>query len=166
MPTHIGISRFAQGDCMSPADSRFWSALVAAAIFLGHSAAADQCDSPNDPEAAIIDCTRNVNSGKGKDAIWRLSTPIELPPITKRATSTAPSPTIMRRSGSIRNPPWPTLFAGVHFSLPARSKRRWPISTRQVRMHRKMPTWRCGSISSVGGTISRAGWRKPVPRST
>ena len=51
---------------MSPTDWRFWSALFAAAIFLIHSAAADQCDSPQDPEASIIDCTRSINSGKWK----------------------------------------------------------------------------------------------------
>jgi len=52
---------------MSPTDWRFWSALFAAMMFLGHSAAAaDQCDSPQDPEAAIIDCTRSINSGKWK----------------------------------------------------------------------------------------------------
>ena len=52
---------------MSPTDWRFWSALFAAMIFLSYSAAAaDQCDSPDDPEAAIIDCTRSINSGKWK----------------------------------------------------------------------------------------------------
>jgi lipoprotein NlpI len=37
-------------------------------IFLSYSAAADQssCDSPQDPEAAIIDCTQSINSGKWK----------------------------------------------------------------------------------------------------
>ena len=50
---------------MSPTDWRFWSALFAAMIFLSYSAAAD-CDSPQDPEAAIIDCTQSINSGKWK----------------------------------------------------------------------------------------------------
>ena len=50
---------------MSPADWRFGSALFAAMIFLSYSAAAD-CDSPQDPAAAIIDCTRSINSGKWK----------------------------------------------------------------------------------------------------
>src|SRR5260370_2917448 len=49
---------------MSPTDWRFWSALFAAMIFLSYSAAADQCDTPQDPEAAIIDCTQSINSGK------------------------------------------------------------------------------------------------------
>ena len=51
---------------MSPADWRFWSAPFVALIFLSYSAAADQCDTPRDPEAAIIDCTRSINSGKWK----------------------------------------------------------------------------------------------------
>ena len=52
---------------MSPADWRFWSALFAATIFLSYSAAAaNQCDPPQDPEAAIIDCTQSINSGKWK----------------------------------------------------------------------------------------------------
>jgi lipoprotein NlpI len=51
---------------MSPADRRFWSALFAAVIFLNYSAAADQCDTAQDPEATIIDCTRSINSGKWK----------------------------------------------------------------------------------------------------
>jgi tetratricopeptide (TPR) repeat protein len=53
---------------MSPTDWRFWSGLFAAVIFLNYSAAADQsaCDSPRDPEAAIIDCTQSINSGKWK----------------------------------------------------------------------------------------------------
>jgi len=52
---------------MSPTDCRFWSALFAATIFLSYSAAAaDECDSPQDPEAAIIDCTQSINSGKWK----------------------------------------------------------------------------------------------------
>ena len=42
-------------------------------------------------------------------------------------TSTAPSPTLPRRSGSIRNPPWPALSAGAPICLLARSTRRWPI---------------------------------------
>ena len=50
---------------MSPTDWRFWSALLAALIFLSYSAAAD-CDSPQDPQAAIVDCTRSINSGKWK----------------------------------------------------------------------------------------------------
>src|SRR5665647_2576040 len=50
---------------MSPTDLRFWSALFAATIFLSYSAAAD-CDTPQDPEAAIIDCTQSINSGKWK----------------------------------------------------------------------------------------------------
>src|ERR1700738_1011008 len=50
---------------MSPTDWRFWSALFAAMIFLSYSAAAD-CDTPHDPEAAIIDCTQSLNSGKSK----------------------------------------------------------------------------------------------------
>src|SRR5450432_565850 len=49
---------------MSPTDWRFWSALFAAMIFLSYSAAADPCDSPQDPAAAIIDCTQSINSGK------------------------------------------------------------------------------------------------------
>jgi len=51
---------------MSPTDWRFWSALFAAMIFLSYSAAADQCDTPQDPEAAIIACTQSINSGKWK----------------------------------------------------------------------------------------------------
>src|ERR1700730_16138315 len=50
---------------MSPTDWRFWSALFAAMIFLSYSAAAD-CDAPQDPEAAIIDCTQSITSGKWK----------------------------------------------------------------------------------------------------
>ena len=53
---------------MSPTDWRFWSALFAAMIFLSYSAAADPCDSPQDPAAAIIDCTQSINSGKWKGA--------------------------------------------------------------------------------------------------
>ena len=34
-------------------------------MFLSYSAAAD-CDTPQDPEAAIIDCTQSINSGKWK----------------------------------------------------------------------------------------------------
>src|ERR1700686_25236 len=61
------MAKFAQGDCMSAADWRFWSALFAAMIFLNYSAAAaDPCDSPQDPAAAIIDCTQSINSGKWK----------------------------------------------------------------------------------------------------
>jgi tetratricopeptide (TPR) repeat protein len=51
---------------MSPTDWRFGSALFAAMIFLNYSAAADPCDSPQDPAAAIIDCTQSINSGKWK----------------------------------------------------------------------------------------------------
>src|ERR1700742_2144451 len=52
---------------MSPTDWRFWSALFAATIFLNYSAAAaEQCDNPQDPKAAIIDCTQSINSGKWK----------------------------------------------------------------------------------------------------
>ena len=52
---------------MSPADWRFWSALFAATIVLNYSAAAaDPCDSPQDPAAAIVDCTQSINSGKWK----------------------------------------------------------------------------------------------------
>src|SRR5450631_296216 len=50
---------------MSPTDGRFWSALFAAMIFLSYSAAAD-CGTSQDPEAAIIDCTQSINSGKWK----------------------------------------------------------------------------------------------------
>jgi lipoprotein NlpI len=50
---------------MSSTDWRFWSALFAATRFLSYSAAAD-CDTPQDPEAAIIDCTHSINSGKWK----------------------------------------------------------------------------------------------------
>ena len=50
---------------MSPTDWRFCSAFFAAMIFLSYSAAADR-DSPDDPEAAIIDCTQSINSGKWK----------------------------------------------------------------------------------------------------
>jgi tetratricopeptide (TPR) repeat protein len=50
---------------MSPTDWRFWSTLCAATIFLSYSAAAD-CDTPKSPEAAIIDCTQSINSGKWK----------------------------------------------------------------------------------------------------
>jgi len=48
---------------MSPADWRFWSALFAAMIFLSYPAAAD-CDNARNPEAAIIDCTQSITSGK------------------------------------------------------------------------------------------------------
>jgi tetratricopeptide (TPR) repeat protein len=52
---------------MGPTDWRFWSALFAATIFLSYSAAADcDCDTPQGPEAAIIDCTQSINSGKWK----------------------------------------------------------------------------------------------------
>jgi len=52
---------------MSPADWRFWSALFGVMIFLNFSAAAaDPCDSPRDPAAAIIDCTQSITSGKFK----------------------------------------------------------------------------------------------------
>src|SRR6266404_1188228 len=53
---------------MSPTDWRFWSALFAAMTFLSYSAAAD-CDTPQAPEATIIDCTQSINSGtwKGRD---------------------------------------------------------------------------------------------------
>jgi tetratricopeptide (TPR) repeat protein len=51
---------------MSPTDWRFWSALFAAMIFLSYSAAADPCDSSQDPAAAIMDCTQSINSGKWK----------------------------------------------------------------------------------------------------
>jgi tetratricopeptide (TPR) repeat protein len=51
---------------MSPTDRRFWSALFAAMVFLNYSAAADQCDPPQDPEAMIIACTQSINSGKWK----------------------------------------------------------------------------------------------------
>lgn len=52
---------------MSLTDWRYWSALFAATIFLSHSAAAaDECDSSQDPEAAIVDCTQSINSGKWK----------------------------------------------------------------------------------------------------
>ena len=58
---------------MRPMDWRFWSALFVATIFLGcaaaflgYSAAADQCDSALDPEAAIADCSRSIKSGKPK----------------------------------------------------------------------------------------------------
>ena len=52
---------------MRPLDRRFWSALFAAMMFWSYSAAAaDQCDSPQDPEAAIIDCTQSINSGNWK----------------------------------------------------------------------------------------------------
>jgi lipoprotein NlpI len=50
---------------MSPPKWRFWSALSAAMMLLNYSAAAD-CDTPHDPEAAIIDCTQSINSGKWK----------------------------------------------------------------------------------------------------
>src|SRR5450432_2400586 len=45
-------------------DWRFRSALFAALIFLSYPAAAAPCDSPQDPAAAIIDCTQGINSGK------------------------------------------------------------------------------------------------------
>src|SRR5580698_3420381 len=51
---------------MSRMGWRFWSALFAAMISLSYSAAADPCDSPQDPAAAIIDCTQSINSGKWK----------------------------------------------------------------------------------------------------
>ena len=52
---------------MSPTNWRVWSAFFAAMIFWSYSAAAaDQCDSPQDPAAAIIDCTQSINSGKWK----------------------------------------------------------------------------------------------------
>ncbi|MBR1246084.1 tetratricopeptide repeat protein [Bradyrhizobium sp. AUGA SZCCT0169] len=51
---------------MRPTDWRFWSALFAATIFLGYSAAADQCDSVQDPEATITACSRSIKSGKPK----------------------------------------------------------------------------------------------------
>ena len=50
---------------MRPAEWRFWSALFAAMMFLSYSAAAD-CDSPQDPEAAIVDCTQSIHSLKWK----------------------------------------------------------------------------------------------------
>src|SRR3984893_535476 len=50
---------------MSHTDWRFSSALFAAIILLNYSASAD-CDTPHDPEAAIIDCTQSINSGKSK----------------------------------------------------------------------------------------------------
>jgi lipoprotein NlpI len=51
---------------MSPTDWRFWSVLSAAMIVLSYSAAADQCDTPQAPEATIIACTQSINSGKWK----------------------------------------------------------------------------------------------------
>ena len=52
---------------MRRTDCRFWSALVAATIFLSCSAAADNpCDSAQDPEASIIACTQGIKSGKWK----------------------------------------------------------------------------------------------------
>ncbi|MGH6754466.1 MAG: tetratricopeptide repeat protein, partial [Bradyrhizobium sp.] len=51
---------------MRPTDWRFWSALFAVTIFLGYSAAADQCDTLQDPEATITACTRSIKSGKWK----------------------------------------------------------------------------------------------------
>jgi tetratricopeptide (TPR) repeat protein len=47
-------------------DWRFRSALFAALIFLSYPAAAAPCDSPQDPAAAITDCTQSINSGKWK----------------------------------------------------------------------------------------------------
>jgi tetratricopeptide (TPR) repeat protein len=54
---------------MRPTGWRFWSALFAAMIVLSYSAAADQCDTPQAPEATIIACTQSINSGtwKGRD---------------------------------------------------------------------------------------------------
>src|ERR1700684_3655002 len=51
---------------MGSADWRFWSVLFAVLTFSYYSIAADQCDSPQDPAAAILDCTRSINSGKWK----------------------------------------------------------------------------------------------------
>ena len=68
---------------MSPTGWRFWSALFAAMI-LSYSAAADPCDSPQDPAAAIIDCTRSINSGiwKGRYlAACRANSPTVCPPL-------------------------------------------------------------------------------------
>src|SRR4029077_16859301 len=62
----FGIPSFARGDCMSPTDRRFWSGLLAAMIFLNHSAAADPCDTLHDPEPRIVACTQSINSGKWK----------------------------------------------------------------------------------------------------
>ena len=126
---------------MRRTDGRFWSALVAATIFLSCSAAADQqCDFAQDPEASIIACTQGIKSGKWKgpnlaayynnraaayrakgdgdramadlneaipfDPKLALRSTIEVPSITNAATTTAPSPTTMTRSGSIPNWPW------------------------------------------------------------
>src|SRR5664279_4983909 len=51
---------------MSPTDRRFWSAFFAAMIFLSYSAAADECDTLQDPEPRIVACTQSINSGKWK----------------------------------------------------------------------------------------------------
>ena len=93
---------------MSPTDWRFWSALFAAMIFLSCSAAADSVMLRKTPRLRSLPAPRASIRGNGMDAIWRLSTPIALPLITKRATWTTPSPTSMRRSGSIPNSPWPS----------------------------------------------------------
>src|SRR5258708_9370186 len=58
------IPKFAHGDCMSPTDWRFWSALFAAVTLWSYSAAADPCDTLRDPEPRIIACTQSINSGK------------------------------------------------------------------------------------------------------
>ena len=49
---------------MSPADWRSWSALFAALMLLSCSAAADDCDTLQDPESVIAACTQSINSGK------------------------------------------------------------------------------------------------------
>src|SRR2546421_12611482 len=51
---------------MSRTDWRFCSALFAATIFLSCPAGAAPCDRPQDPAAAITDCTPSINSGKWK----------------------------------------------------------------------------------------------------
>src|SRR5689334_10179029 len=52
---------------MASTDWRFWSSLFAATIVLSYSATAGgRCDSPQDPDAAIVDCTPTIISDKAK----------------------------------------------------------------------------------------------------